>query len=342
MITSAKLLRACWIGLVLSVVGLAPAFALPYPTFDLFEYPSPETVSSDSWEGQLFPDLEPGVVRYTEFGEERLVNGQPLGILTLICSKDCYVSVIHYSPAGQAYVVNPGIRIAQGHQVSVSFKLPRGQTEGLTLFLAWDTQPDQGWLSLLAKHPNRTTEPVRGVLATGWFKRSVGGISRHPWEGDFDNYYKNPPVGFSATLPELFVGIDTFGKWRLKDCSTQYNGNIQQLITTTGFANVLELSVSQKLILEFNLPGEHAPSLAWLYLLGTATPGHNTAPTIEVIVNNWSLTSLVPTQEYASDMQPIGLEVSHFLQAGYNLVEVKLAPATSGPVYLDNIELWVN
>ena len=342
MITIVRMLRVGWIVSSLSILGVAQAQALPYATYDWFEYPSVHTVSSGQWEQQLFPDLEPGVVKYTEFGEEKLITGQPLGMLTLICSRECYISLIHYSPAGKAFVVNSGIRLAEGHQLSISFELPRGQTEGLTLFLAWDKQPDLGWLSLLAKHPNRTEEPISGVLAHGWFKRSVGGISRRPWESDFDNHYQNQPLGFSSTNPELFVGIDRYGNWRLKDCSSWYNGYIQQLATPTGLANVLEMYESEKLIIEFNLPGEHAPSLAWLYLLATAPPGSNAPTSIEVVVNNWSLTRTVPTYEYSLAMQPIGLDLSHFLKPGYNLVEINLAMATPGPVYLDNLELWVD
>ncbi len=341
--TKVRMAAAMVIGwLVFQQAGLA--WALPYESVEWQEFPDVRLMSADkSSRLDVFPDWDESVLRSAEYSETGAGWFENKGMVTVRSSRLTYANLIHYAESGRAYIVNHGLPVRDDQQITFSFKLPKEERAGITRLMTWRQPPEPSWLNLLARHPNYDIEPVVGLEQQRWFSRGAGKAKAYPWETRFRSAY-DPPRGFIiGELPAVYAEIDSNGLVKSKDCAVSSSGYKRLAFDEYGGFGQWMLDWGTDLSIEFELPKYANPVYAELRLYGQpdSSFGIQLTPVLEVSVNGWTQSSDSAYSDFDATAQPIALDVSQYMEAGINRVQLRLGSLADTEWLLERLELWM-
>jgi hypothetical protein len=335
-------------GLLAVVMLASTAQAAPrYPSVQASEFPQP-TWLSDSRElsGALFPDLAPGTLPRDEYSEVQPIAGRNFAVVTLSARQSAYVSLLHYTPQRQCFMMRRALPLQNGTDAALTFELPAGA--GLTRLLVWDKAPGDDLLLQLARHPNFTTQSVAGVLAQRWYPRAAEvdswPLGPLPWENPFEPAelrYLTLPTDLDPGWPLISAYLGGDLRVRTKDCAVLYSGIPTLQVGRRGALGVWPLGWGSELELSFELPEDRSLMRASLRLEPFGGLPESGAGELEVRVNGWLA---------SSESTPLGLDsaspgpsyqVGPYLQAGGNSIELRRSGLGGSDWELAGLALWV-
>lgn len=338
-LSSAWLIATAW----LLWCGLAQAKELPYASFELQQFPSVDWEVPGEKAPALFPDYDASLLISASYHEQPQDRELSRGVLTVETVRECRLSLIYYSPAGLAYVVNSGLPIVARSSVTSTFMLPEDDPSGLTRLLLWDSGFDDSWLVFLARHPQQDLEPVPGMLAEAWFGRQQPGPNRYPWEDIYRPASTFRSDYLHGTEPYCVARLGTDGHALSKDCSVRSSAAVRLASDEYGIFGMWELDWSSQLKLFLELPPGETPGSAYLVVYGSSGQAFGVAsnPSFEVTVNGWSVAPSLGLSPFEVSLQPVALDVSQYLDEGINQISLQLSALADKIWKVSRIELWI-
>lgn len=323
-----------------------PAFAqdLPYPSFQLQQFPSVDWEVPGKAPTAMFPDYDAQVLTSSDYFEQPSSKGVSEGVLTVETSRDCLLSLIYYSPEGVAYLVRSSLPAPARSFITSTFKLPLDDKSGLTRLLLWDSGFDESWLPFLARHPQQDMEAVPGMLVEAWFGRQQSGPYRFPWEDQYRPVTTFRTDYVIAADPYCVARLNSEGRATTKDCAVEGNAPVRLATDEYGVLGMWELDWSSRLKLEFEFPPHGVPSDAYLVVYGSSGQAFGVAanPAIEVQVNGWLVAPSLHVSPFEVSAQPIALDVSQYLEEGNNQISLQLSALADKIWKVSRIELWTD
>jgi hypothetical protein len=288
-----------------------------------------------------FPQLWPEGTLETQYAELGGGPGQPVGLLTVLCSEDAYLALLCYPSQTPASIVLSQLPLPAHELVTLTYALPSGRELRSRLIASREILTN-GELKALQQESYPTGKHYPAVGAEAWFNRAAQTVVRLPWENPF-RLSASPPAAFATErwpLARAEMGAD--GTVRSKDCCIAFSG-----LTAVGFDDYgsfgrWQLGWGNDLTLLLELPRDFHPGQAQLLIRGEPASGalYGGLPSLTLNVNGWHLAGTDVVRGLGSGMQPVGASLSPYLQPGLNAIVLSLDAFADTQVYIDVLELW--
>lgn len=329
--------------LLLALAGVASAAQLPYISIPAQQFPERNwsLEKFDPW--QHYPSWQPEMLEVASAYQEAEPNRTETWA-TVACRSygPLLLAVVYYSTDGNCYLAQEPLPVASGQLAALSWQLPRQESAGVSRLMALEQNYDrQLWLEACA-NPVSPPRPVAGLVAERWFGRQPPQYGTLPWE-DTVRGLPVQPYGFNyGSWPACRAWLEPSLSLASKDCWVEFSGQQAYAIDEFGPLGRWQLDWNAQLDIGCQLAPERLVSSAGLLLHGEPGTdfGRPQLPELELEINGWYLNLLPSTISLGGGMQPYYVDVSQYIQPGWNEVSIRVNSSSDGVLLLDAVELW--
>lgn len=317
------------------------AAALPYESLAWETFPDRQWYLEEYDPAGMYPDWDPSALKFESYLEAEQDFSVLYGIATCQVYDPLLIAVVYYCTDGKVYIAHQPMQLVVGQSITLTWQLP-AQDQGVSRLLLLAEMPrDEDWHALLL-NPVEPAGPVSNIVAEQWLGRQSAKYQTLPWES-ISRFIQEPPTGFSyGDWPACRAWAESDLSIASKDCAVQSSCQINYNIDEFGPVGRWQLDWSGQLTLVYQLAGE-AASDAILLILGRPKTDFTGSgmPDLEIEINNWRLTDEIEQTTLEEGLQQYYVNAGHYMQEGWNTIEVRVSATGGGILQVDSIDLWV-
>jgi len=303
------------------------------------EYPSADVISPDKSKAGPAQTKTPTSLQ-AGYAESRDGYDRPSAMVNCQVERQAFLSLMYFSAKGRCYLQHAGLPVAPGQEVTLTLRLPRDDSKGVTCLLAWPTPPSSQMLLAIERQPNHNDALSMGAFAQHWFPRAKPGGGGLPWLDPMRGY-EVYGIGLPNLIwPFCLARLDSFRALITKDCGISFSGMTDTVYGDSGPYGVWELSWSSPLVLIYEQPGSLPPPNQRLLIYGDQlSPLIGGATPVEIAINGWHMGGMGAGMGYQQAAQPFQVQLSPYTQQGENRIEVRLSALSSSTWQVRGIEV---
>lgn len=328
---------------ILLVVQAAPALAaLPYERVVRNQPLKLPVASAADPAAKLMPAAWSSEVFEAQYSEYQVTPALRYGFITCRSLQPGYISVLYYAGDAATYVVLKQLPLHPNQLCTYTCELPPKDSAGLSRLLVWQQSGATKSLALLAGEAYPPDLALPDLAAERWFERAESAAVRMPWMSPFRAVSMPPRDFITSQWPMYYAELESDYTARCKDCSVEFNGSMNIGYDSLGSYGRWLLDWGATLTLSFELPVGRRLSEATLLVYGTPDGALQFSAPPELVpeINGWRLAAVDYSLLYATPVQPLPVDVSHYLQPGMNQIELQLDTFSDAQLYVEKLELW--